>query len=260
MKVTYLGIDLLVPVLKALLEEGCEIQKLFTCPTDNVTEFNTEVLRIAGKHDIPYTMNKITAEDIAQAEKEGCELLVCAGYYYRAPVSDTLPMVNFHPTFLPMGRGSWPMPRLILDRMPYGGITAHKMARDFDTGDILMRERFSLDQKENLQSYMEKVYARIPEMVHHLVTCLPELLAHAQPQEGGEYWPAPTEADWTITPSMDAEEADCILRAFYGYECVYHSGEQRTELIGGRLFTGENAGQAFPVKGGYILADKIRNL
>ena len=260
MKTAYLGIDLLKPVLDALLREDCQILKLFTCPVDNVTEFNTAVIRTAQARGIPHTLERITAADLEELAAQGCELLVCAGYYYRAPITDAFPMVNFHPTPLPLGRGSWPMPRLILEGAACGGVTAHRMAADFDTGDILLRERFPLDPREDHQTYMEKVYEKAPSMVRRLVRSLPEVLEAAQPQGEGEYWPRPTEADWTVTPDMDAARADLILRAFYGYECVYRDGARKTELTGGRVVLGDPAGHPFPVKGGYVTADRVRPL
>lgn len=166
-------------------------------------------------------------------------------------------MVNFHPTPLPVGRGSWPMPWLILEGAEFGGVTAHKMAAEFDTGDILLQERFPLDGREDHQTYMKKVYAKIPAMVHTLVGGLSQVLAGASPQGAGEYWPLPTEQDWTVTPDMDAAQADRILRAFYGYECVYRDGTGRTELTGGRVVPGAGP---FPVRGGHIRADRTRRL
>ncbi len=260
MKTAYLGIDLLKPVLDALLGEGCQLLKLFTCPVDNVTETNTAVIGTARERGIPHTLERIAPADLEWLAGQGCELLVCAGYYYRVPVTDAFPMVNFHPTPLPVGRGSWPMPRLILEGAGLGGVTAHKMAADFDTGDILLREAFPLDGREDHRTYMDKVWAKIPGMVHTLVSCLPQVLAGARSQGEGEYWPLPTEKDWTVTPDMDAAQADRILRAFYGYECVYRDGPVRTELIGGRLVPGEAAGQPFPVRGGHIEADRARRL
>ena len=260
MKIAYLGIDLLKPVLDALLEEGCEVLKLFTCPVDNVTEFNTAVIQTAEERGIPYTLDRVTANHLDELAAQGCGLLVCAGYYYRAPVTDAFPMVNFHPTPLPVGRGSWPMPRLILEGAELGGVTAHKMAAEFDTGEILLRELFPLDQREDHQTYMEKVYERVPAMVHALVNGLPQVLANARPQGPGEYWPLPTEKDWTVTPDMEMARADRILRAFYGYECVYRDGARKTELIGGRAVPGDPAGRPFPVRGGYITADRVRTL
>ena len=260
MKIAYLGIDLLKPVLDALLAEGCEVLELFTCPVDNVTETNTAVIRTAAERSIPCTLERIRAADLDRLARAGCELLVCAGYYYRAPVTEVFPMVNFHPTALPVGRGSWPMPRLILEGARSGGVTAHKMAAQFDTGEILLQERFPLDEREDHQTYMEKVYGKIPAMVHTLVDDLPDVLSNAQPQGPGEYWLLPREEDWTVGPDMGAAQADRILRAFYGYECVYRDGARRTELIGGRLVPGDPAGEPFPVRGGYITAERIRVL
>lgn len=260
MKAAYLGIDLLKPVLDALLREGCEVLKLFTCPVDNVTECNTAVIQTARERGIAYTLERISAGDLEELARAGCGLLVCAGYYYRAPITGEFPMVNFHPTPLPVGRGSWPMPRLILEGAEWGGVTAHRMAADFDTGEILLQERFPLDSREDHRTYMEKVHGAVPAMVHALVNDLPGVLAGARPQGPGEYWPLPREEDWTVTPDMDAARADRILRAFYGYECVYRDGARKTELIGGCAAAGDPAGQPFPVRGGYITADKIRPL
>ncbi len=260
MKIAYLGIDLLKPVLDALLEERCQVLKLFTCPVDNVTEFNTAVIKTAEKRGIPYTLDRITAADLDELAAQGCELLACAGYYYRAPITDAFPMVNFHPTPLPVGRGSWPMPWLILEGAKLGGVTAHKMAAEFDTGEILLRERFPLDEREDHQTYMEKVSERVPGMVHVLIHNLSQVLENAQPQGAGEYWPLPAEKDWTVTPDMDAARVDRILRAFYGYECVYRDGERKTELIGGRVIFGESKGRPFSVQGGYVVADKMKAL
>lgn len=43
LKIAYLGIDLLEGALRAALEQGCRVLKVYTCRTDNVTEFNTGV-------------------------------------------------------------------------------------------------------------------------------------------------------------------------------------------------------------------------
>lgn len=260
MKIAYLGIDLLGSVLDALLLEGCEVLELFTCPVDGVTESNAGVIRTAQERGVPYTLERIGVTDLEELAARGCEMLVCAGYYHRAPVTEAFPMVNFHPTLLPVGRGSWPMPKLILDRAQFGGVTAHKMAADFDTGDILVQERFRLDEREDHQTYMEKVYEKIPGMVHRLVTDLPGVLARAVPQGEGEYWPLPTWEDRTVGPDMDVAQADLILRAFYGYECIYRGKGRGIELIGGRVVPGDPTGKPFPVRGGYVTADKLRLL
>jgi formyltransferase domain-containing protein len=259
-KVIYLGIDMLYPVLDSIIDQGCNVMKLFSCPTDNVTEFNTRVLKTADKYNIPYTLNKITETDLIEFKEAGCDLLVCAGYYYRVPILETLPMVNFHPSPLPLGRGPWPMPIILLNGLPYGGLTVHKMTQDIDAGDILLSETFAIKKDETLKSYMEQVFLLVPDMVCRLIRDLPALMDQAYVQGKGQYWPSPAEADWTVYPQMSVEQADRILRAFYGYECIYQAGDSRTELIGGRAVAGDNSGQSFPLNGGYIHAERIRKL
>ena len=260
MKIAYLGLDFLRSALDAALREGCEVLKIFTCPADNVTEFNLAVRETARREAIPLSMERLRARDLAQLRQAGCELLLCAGYYYRVPVTDAFPMVNFHPSPLPVGRGAWPMPWILLKGLPQGGVTAHKMTREWDAGDILLQETFAIRPGETLASYMEQVNARIPAMVRALARDAKSLWANARPQGAGEYWPMPTESDWTVTPQMDVAQADRVLRAFYGYECVYRTERGHTELIGGRAVPGDSAWRPFLVRGGYIRAERSREL
>lgn len=260
MKIGYLGIDLLHPVLRALLDEGCEVLKVFTSKTDNVTEFNTGVIQTAAEHGIPYTDQRITAADLCALADAGCSLLVCAGYYDRIPVTEAFPMVNFHPAPLPLFRGAWPMPWIILKGITLGGVTVHKIAEKLDAGDILLQKTFRVEPEETHATYMDKVSDLIPGMVEELLGNLPVLWEHARPQEKGTYWKAPTAEQWTVREQMSAAEADRILRAFYGYECLYEREGCLTELIGGRVVFGEESGHAFPLRGGYIEAEKRRCL
>ena len=67
LKAAYIGIDLLYPALSALRETGAEILKIFTCETDNKTEFNTEVCRDAETHGTPLQKTRIR-----EARSETC--------------------------------------------------------------------------------------------------------------------------------------------------------------------------------------------
>ncbi len=52
MKVAYIGLDLFYPALETLKKLGCEIVEIFTCETDNVTEFNQQICNFAKKNNI----------------------------------------------------------------------------------------------------------------------------------------------------------------------------------------------------------------
>lgn len=261
MKLAYVGIDLLQCALDAVLDSGCEVLKLFTCPTDNVTEFNTGVIKAAQRAGIPYTLDRLRRRDLDELASQGCELLLCAGYYYKLPLTDAFAMVNVHPAPLPDFRGAWPMPVMLLKGERVGGVTMHKLGSEFDSGDILLEERFELRADDTLADYMTCVGQVLPGMTRRLLRDLPELLSAARPQGAGHYLAMPVESDWTVTPDMTVERADRVLRAFYGYECIYRAGDRAYELIEGRAVSGgvEMAGD-LPVRGGVVRARKIKEL
>lgn len=259
MKIAYLGIDILQSVLQAALREDCEILKLFTCETDNVTEFNRAVLETARRRGIPVSTKRIGKADLQALAEAGCELLLCAGYYYRVPLTDAFPMVNVHPAPLPDCRGAWPMPLILLGAYDVGGVAFHRMAADFDAGDCLLQQTFTIAPLDTLEDYMQKVDALVPTMVHALFSDLPGCLRRAVPQGAGRYLPNPDASAWTVNADMTAAEADRILRAFYGYECLYRQGGALYELIGARAVRGEIA-QPFPLRDGFISAPRVRKI
>lgn len=259
-KVVYIGIDLMYPALETLLKEGVEILKIYTCPCNNITEFNVRIIGMAEKHGIPCSMEKITGQDLEEFKAAGCEMLICAGCYYRLPVTEAFPMVNIHPAPLPSCRGEWPMPLILLGAYPVGGIAIHKIVEEYDAGDIILQKIFPLDERETLTGYMEKVHMRIPGMLRHFLAHTEKCLNEAIPQTEGRYLPSPEESVSTVAFYMEAEEADRILRAFYGYECIYLAEEEKYEIIGARVSYGNGILTEFPVRGGYIIAKKVRRL
>ena len=252
MKIAYIGIDLFYPAPLWLQNAGAEIAEVFTCKTDNVTEFNVRIVAFAKENKIPYTLSRITAADIKRLRESGVHAAVCAGYYYKIPVTEDFPIVNIHPSLLPLGRGSWPMPHAILSGAKKSGVTIHKIAEGFDTGDILMQESFNLAKDENLDTFMEKALGLLPDMLKRLVKNFDGLWRGAKKQGEGEYIAAQTEKDWTVTADMAADTADGILRAFYGYECIYAGKNGNVTIRRGRAHKGEPAGQRLPLTDGYI--------
>ncbi len=258
MKTAFAGFDLFDTAMEALAEHS-QLTALFTCPVDQEFEHNRRVIGLAEKLSIPWTDKPISREDLMRLRQEGCDLLVSAGYYYRIPVDEKLPMVNFHPSLLPEGRGAWPMPVMLLSGMDTGGITAHKLAADFDQGDILLRRSFPIGKDENLEEVTGRIRRLLPDMVKELLENLEGLYAGAVPQQGGSYWKCPREEDYPLSPEMTVEEADRILRAFYGFGCIYRSGGKGWQLVRGRAYPA-SAGEgipdgAFRLRDGWILAE-----
>lgn len=257
MKIAYAGIDLMCSLLETLVDKSNEIIKIFTCPCDNVTEFNTKIIDIADKNAIPYTVSRVTANDLEEMAKAGCELFVCAGYYYRLPVTDLFPMINFHPAPLPDCRGAWPMPQILMGAYKCGGLTAHRIASGFDVGDIIKRVDFDINENTTLEDYMNTVNSIIPDMICEITENLDKCLSSSKPQGEGRYLEMPTIEDYTVRFDMTVAEADKIMKAFYGYE-IYYLAENGTkyELIKCRA---KNNGKSdFTLKDGIITTEHQR--
>ncbi len=255
MKIAYAGFDLFYPMLESLYKNGCEIVKIFSNKVDNVTEFNLKVTEFAHAHDIPITYDKITLKDLVWLKNDGVEALFCAAYYYRMPILENLKMINVHPSLLPKGRGSWPMPLSILNCDKKSGVTFHIMEESFDTGKIIMQKEFELSEDENLLSFMEKIYALLPQMVKELLSDFDNYYQNATTQGEGEYLSTPDENDYIIDKNTDFEKADRILRAFYGFDVLYSNGEKTHRLRKAKAIKGENENEKFKVVGGYIKAE-----
>lgn len=261
-RIVYIGIDLFYPALLEL-SRLCEVGQIVTCSTDNVTEFNVKVCSFASEHKIPLKIGKIKEKDLDDWKKAGFDLAVCGGYYHRIPVrsGEEFPMVNIHPSLLPKGRGAWPMPIAILKGETKSGITVHKVAKGFDEGDILLQKEVPVYGTDNLETLTLRLHQTLPELMERLVRDFDRLWNKAKVQGEGEYLKMPEEKDYTITDRMNCKEADLILRAFWGYECIYANGHEKFELICGQIRREGTSGIfTFPLKDGEIIADKVRKL
>ena len=267
MKVAYVGIDILYPVLENLYACGCEIIKVFTCRTDNVTEFNTKTVGFAREHGIPVKMDRMTADDLREMAALGCRFVMVGGYYYRIPVIDDIPIVNTHPALLPKGRGAWPMPVTILKGLGESGVTLHRMVEAMDEGDIILQKSVPVYPEDDLVTLTERLWSVIPALVGELVGDFDNLWYGAYPQgDDAEYWDMPTEENYTVRSDMSFEEADLILRAFMGYECIYKDSTKGVKLefieaVAHRGTPDDREVPAYwPIRDGYITCERIRNL
>ena len=252
MKIAYAGFDLLYPMLESLYSNGCEIVKIFTNKVDNVFEYNEKVIAFANEHSIPITTEKITLQDLEELKEMGVEALFCAAYYHLVPILPDFKMVNVHPSLLPYGRGSWPMPLCIMNGVKESGVTFHKMAESFDCGDIILQKSFEIADDEDLNSFMEKVYTLIPVMVSELFSDFDGYFDNAKAQGYGEYQLSPDESDYVITKDTDFCDADRVTRAFYGFHTIYNDGENEHKLRFYKAVKGDNTNEKFKIKDGYL--------
>ncbi len=224
MKIVYFGFDLFADCFRTLVNcPDIEIMALYTFPTDNRFEFNSQVIETAKKHGIEVHLEKITTEALKKYFDAGCDFTISAGYIHKIPILERVDFkgVNIHPALLPIGRGAWPFPCTILKGLTESGVTIHKITSRFDEGDILLQKSCTVSHNETLDTLTEKCQQIAVELTEKLIYDFPKLWENAQPQGEGEYWREPTDEDRTITPDMNEKEKDRIIRAFGSFGVIY---------------------------------------
>lgn len=224
MRIVYFGFDLFASCFEAVVNtKGVEVMALYTFPTDNVFEFNSEVVAIAKAHNIPVHYEKITREALKEYFDNGCDFTLSAGYIHKIPILDksNFKGVNVHPALLPIGRGAWPYPCTILKGLKKDGVTLHKLEEGFDTGDILLQKSYKVSSRETLDTLTKKSQKLAVKLVKKMLTQFDSLWNNATPQRKGEYWAEPTDKDRTITRDMDVSEAKIKVRAFGSFGVIF---------------------------------------
>lgn len=218
MKFVFFGYDFSVHVAKRLIKDGHELIALFTFPCDQVFNFNDQLKTLAQNHNAPIHEDKPKAQDIENLIAEGAQLFLSCGYTYKIPPIDEAKAygVNTHPSLLPRGRGLMPTPTIIMDERDVAGFTVHKLASDFDAGDILYQESISLSDKDTVDSYSAKIAQKSPAILSKIISNIGEYWAKATPQDQSQAstFKVPTEATRTINWDDDITRIDRVLRAF----------------------------------------------
>lgn len=223
MKTAYFGIDALSDCLEVLLQNGCEVVRIFTTEGDEYDRVE-KICAIARERGIPVQKTRVLKGDIEALKEAGVSLTVTAGYPWKIPVTEAFLQVNVHPACLPEGRGPWPMPVAIL-RGRASGVTLHKLSGDFDRGDILLQTKLPLGREETLITLGERIRAEAARLLGEFLKAPEKYWAEARPQGEGEYWPESGDPERTLRPEDGASVRSLKLRAFAGYGClVYEDG------------------------------------
>jgi methionyl-tRNA formyltransferase len=221
MRFAITGCDRYIRVFEEFLRADWEPVKLFTSPATNLLSSNTRMTTMAARRGIPVQETRMSEDDLRDLRERNCEVLVVASYDWRIGNWPAYLQyaINFHPSPLPLGRGPYPLVRAILEDRRSWAITCHKIAAEFDSGDILATETFDLHAQECHESLNLKLQMASGRLARQVVTNFSTLWDTAVPQSGGEYWPLFTPTDRTLNFFMPVETILRQLRAFGSLEC-----------------------------------------
>ncbi|HTJ91983.1 MAG TPA: formyltransferase family protein [Pararobbsia sp.] len=209
-------------VLDAFVEAGWEPVKIFSTNLLSPRDSNSTMLSRAEQLRVPIQLSRIVPDDLADLARMGCVALVVAGHPWRVPDwRKYMPYaINFHPSPLPLARGPYPQCRAIRERRREWGVTFHKLALEFDSGDVLAQSHFPMHEHETHESLELKIQLALAPLALQVARELPTLWAAATPQQGGEYWPYDTDADRTLDFSQSVDEIMLTVRSCGLLECI----------------------------------------
>lgn len=260
-KAVYVGIDALFDCLKLLETRGYDIVYIYTMQDDSYDR-TIQIQNYAKEHGIPCNTERMTKQDLLGLEQMDVNLMVIAGYGWKLPISEKIRQVNIHPAYLPVGRGSWPLPVAIL-KGEDSGVTLHKLSERMDEGDILLRQQIPIEEQDHLELLMDKVRSVAERLLGQFLDDPDERWNHACSQEEGEYWPEPDDGERTFSLWEDSQRISTILRAFYGYGslCMIHGIPieiTKGAVVAARKQTDEAKLQIRLADGNYLLCQEWR--
>ena len=123
---------------------------------------------IAKKQAIPVLdtsdINSPEANHFILSKKPQLLLAAHFNQLVKEPLLD-LPCINIHPSLLPAYKGVDPVFYAQLDRQKELGVSLHKMAEDFDTGEVILQKKIHSHPEDSLLSLNCSLFAAGAELV-----------------------------------------------------------------------------------------------
>jgi len=128
------------------------------------------------KYKIPYLKSKnINSENfIKKIAEYGCDLFVSMSFdqIFKQKII-SLPrykIINCHAGKLPFYRGRNVLNWVLINDEKEFGITVHYVDSGIDTGDIILQRTYSITDKDNYASLLEKAYEKCADILYDAIT------------------------------------------------------------------------------------------
>ncbi len=171
--------------MKRLIDDGHELLHAYSFKCDGIYSFNKDLEIYCQQNAIPFTIGKITPEDISTLIHNECQLFLVCGYSHKIPPIDESKAygVNIHPTLLPRARGRMPQPYIILNEPEAAGFTMHKLTQDYDAGDILFQLPIPVDETTDIETLAARIAIHIPDHASTVIKDIENYWNNATPQD-----------------------------------------------------------------------------
>lgn len=195
--------------LEELLRQGADIRLIFTHEDSPAEEIWFESVReLAERHGIPYVTTDINLPENRERVREIAPDFLLSFYYRNMIKPAVLELarrgaLNLHGSYLPKYRGRVPVNWAVINGETETGATLHYMVEKPDAGDIVDREKVSIEFTDTSLDVFNKVTAAAVTVI---ARAWPKLLDGTAPRipmdlKAGNYCggrkPADGLIDWT---------------------------------------------------------------
>jgi methionyl-tRNA formyltransferase len=225
MKIIFMGTPAFaVPTLQRLINEHRNIVAVYTQPPRpagrHYKEQPSPIHKLALANNIrvevPASLKKSEAQiDFASYQ---ADIVIVAAYGLILPeeilTAPKYGCINIHPSLLPRWRGAAPIQRTVLAGDQESAVCIMQIDQGLDTGDILLTERFPLDNTITAGSLHDYTAAKGAEMISFALDNLAKLQPVKQSEKGLTYALKLTKGEAKINWNKPSIEIDRIIRGF----------------------------------------------
>jgi methionyl-tRNA formyltransferase len=234
--------DFAVPTLEALVENH-QVIGVFTQPDKPKGRGKAmafpPVKEAAVAHEIPvYQPVRVREPEVVEEiEKMKPDVIVVVAFGQILPESilkiPPYGCINVHASLLPKYRGAAPIQWAVIDGEKESGVTTMYMAKGLDTGDMILKETVSLDEKETGESLHDKLATLGGPLILETLNQLEAGTATRTPQDDAQSCYAHMltkelgQIDWT----KDAASIERLVRGLNSWPSAYTSWNGKTMKI-----------------------------
>lgn len=236
--------DFAVGTLKALLDSEYKVQAVFTQPDKpkgrGKSMQMTPVKEVAMEAGIPVHQPRRIREpenlEILKQYNPDVIVVVAFGQIIPEEILNLAPYgcINVHGSLLPKYRGAAPIQWAVIDGEKESGVTTMRMDAGLDTGDMILKERIPLEEKETGGSLFDKLSEAGAQLLLKTLRALEDGTAtyEKQPEE------SPTAYAGMLTKQMGlidwtkpAKEIECLIRGLNPWPSAYTTYHGKTLKI-----------------------------
>lgn len=257
MNIVFMGTpDFSVPCLKRLIDDGHNVQAVFTQPDRPKGRGNhlapPPVKELALQHGIPvYQPEKLRKSDALEVLKEiSPQLIIVVAYGQILPQSIIeLPQygcINIHASLLPRYRGAAPIQWCVLNGEKKSGVTSMQMDAGLDTGDMLLSAECEIGENDTAEDLHDRLSVLGAEVMSKTIDLLErgELNPVKQDDSLSNYAPMLTKELCPIDWTESARQVHNKVRGLYSWPCATAELDGRTIKIHKTRLCGKVHGKA----------------